>query len=96
MYPEAKLESVADLGLNKLSVRELRGMIRRQRLRARYFRINVGGNPALRLFNLGRGLPGLSKYFTQNIYMILGRAKDRQACDYRSRCTDPGTMLDCL
>ncbi len=76
MYPETKLESVADLGLNKLSVRELRGMIRRQGLRAHYFRINVGGNPALRLFNLGRGLPGLSEYFTQNIYMILGRAED--------------------
>ena len=77
MYPETKLESVADLGLNKLQAGELRGMIRRQGLRAHYFRINVGGNPALRLFNLGRGLPGLSEYFTQNIYMILRPRIDR-------------------
>lgn len=79
MYPESKLDSVADLGLNKLSVRELRGMIRRQGLRAHHFGINVGGNPALRLFNLGRWLPGLGEYFTQNIYMILERAEDRRA-----------------
>lgn len=75
LYPGAKLESAADLGLNKVSLHELKGMIHRQGLRACHFGINVGQNPALRAFDVGRLLPGLSEYFTHNVYMILERAE---------------------
>ncbi|MFZ5434223.1 MAG: class I SAM-dependent methyltransferase [Calditrichota bacterium] len=71
LYPERKLDSIADLGLNKLSLKAFKEMVARTKLRFEYLGVNVTDNPAAKLYSLGRYVPGLSEYFTHNVYAIL-------------------------
>jgi len=74
VYPDRTLNSIADLGLNKVGLRELKAMLRRTGLRFAHLRVNAGGRRGLRVYNLGRLIPGLAEYFTHNVYAIIEKA----------------------
>jgi SAM-dependent methyltransferase len=59
------------LSLNQHTFSEYQEMFRKSGLRTVYSRINYVESFKARLFTAFRGLPGLSRYFTNNVYMIL-------------------------
>ena len=66
-----KIESIADLGLNKMSFKQYQELFENSGLSIVYFRVNCGKNPILKLFALLRKIPGLEEFFSYNIYCIL-------------------------
>jgi cyclopropane fatty-acyl-phospholipid synthase-like methyltransferase len=74
LHPERTANSIEDLGLNKLSLRDFKTYVLQAGLKFDSLRINVGANPALRLYNIGRMIPGLGEYFTHNVYAVMERA----------------------
>jgi 2-polyprenyl-3-methyl-5-hydroxy-6-metoxy-1,4-benzoquinol methylase len=66
-----KLKSIADLGLNKLSIEELELLINKSGLKIDLFQTNVGKNPMLKLYKAISKISYLRKYFTHNCYFIL-------------------------
>jgi cyclopropane fatty-acyl-phospholipid synthase-like methyltransferase len=71
IFPERKIESIDDLGLNCVSLRQFKAMLARTGLKATHLRVNDSKKLAMKLYNLGRLLPGLAEYFTHNIYAVL-------------------------
>lgn len=75
IYPEKNIKRIEDLGLNKLSLHELKAILARVGLRATYLHVNVSENLGMKLYNLGRFLPGLAEYFTHNVYMVIEKTR---------------------
>lgn len=61
----------ADLGLNKLTLRQFRSMIDDRVWHTESFRVNPKEGRLIRAFDLLRRLPGCEKYFTVGIYTVL-------------------------
>lgn len=74
IFPERNIGSIDDLGLNRVGLRQFKAMLQRTDLRVADLRVNVSKNAAMRLYNLGRLLPGLGEYFIHNVYAILEKA----------------------
>lgn len=69
-YPKNKINSVHEIGLNKLSMSDYRKLIHASGLSVKYFEVNRGDNLALKAFELIRRLSVLEEYFSNNIYCI--------------------------
>jgi hypothetical protein len=65
------IRSIADLGLNKLSLADYRRILGGCGLKVIQFRVNASRNPVSRVFSLLRRLPGLEEYFSHNVYAVL-------------------------
>ncbi len=72
IYKDFQCRRIVDLGLNKLSFKELKQVLRRTGLRTLFFAPNV---PTLSLKNKTvtalRKIPGLTEYLTHSVYFIL-------------------------
>ncbi len=68
------LKSIADLGLNKLSITELEHLLLKSRLHVELFITNRSENPVLGLYRLLSFIPFMRKYFTHNCYFILRKS----------------------
>ncbi|MDR0614396.1 MAG: class I SAM-dependent methyltransferase [Lactobacillales bacterium] len=69
---ETPIQSIYDLGLNKLSLADYRKIFQDSGLKIVSFKVNVSRNLILRLFSLiSFILPFLKEYFAHNIYAIL-------------------------
>ena len=72
IYKDFQSRRIVDLGLNKLSFKELKQVLRRTGLRIIFFAPNV---PTLSLKNKAitvlRKIPGLTEYLTHSVYFIL-------------------------
>ncbi|MBN1164990.1 MAG: class I SAM-dependent methyltransferase [Candidatus Krumholzibacteriota bacterium] len=66
-----KIDSVRELGLNKLSLRDYRDLLDRSGLKVGLFKVNCGDHPVVRIFSLLGRIPGLKEYFSFNLYCIL-------------------------
>jgi SAM-dependent methyltransferase len=70
LFREKKINSIYDLGLNKLSLSDYRRMFRNSGLQVKNFKINVSDNFISKIFSVIRKIPFLEEYFTHNIYCI--------------------------
>ena len=75
-WPQLTLHSLADLGLNGLSLAEYRRIFAASGLRIVDFQTNRSEKWLARLFALPARLPFLEEYFTFNIYVVLEKADD--------------------
>jgi cyclopropane fatty-acyl-phospholipid synthase-like methyltransferase len=73
VHPERAANSIEELGLNKLSLRDFKSYVAHTGLTFDFLRINIGTNPMLKLYNIGRKIPGLGEYFTHNVYAVIAR-----------------------
>ncbi len=73
LYPEQPVNRIEDLRLNKYSPARFRETFARSGLEVVWLGVNRSRNPAMRLFDTFRRIPFLEKYFTYNLYCILGK-----------------------
>jgi SAM-dependent methyltransferase len=66
-----KINSIYDLGLNKMSLKEYRNLLNHCGLKMVYFRTNVSDNLGMKVFSLFSKIKPLEEYFTHNLYCIL-------------------------
>jgi len=68
------IDSIADLGLNRITAPEFECLIRNSRWRVDSLRINQKeGSRLMPIFNLLRKIPFLERFFTVSIYAVVGR-----------------------
>ena len=67
----SKISSVKELGLNQMSLAEMRTLLFNCGLKVSLFKINASKNLVLRLFSLLRRIPFLEELFSYNLYCIL-------------------------
>jgi hypothetical protein len=67
----APLNSIHDLGLNKLAFADYMRLLRQSGLKIITLKVNVSTHPMSRLFSWPHRLPLLREYFTHNLYCIL-------------------------
>jgi hypothetical protein len=70
-YPEQLISSIADLGLNRYSLKQYMEMFASADLNLKFYKANHTENILKHILNLLRRLPGLKEYFTINLYCIL-------------------------
>ena len=70
-YRGRKINSVYDLGLNRMSVSDFRRVFRESGLSIIDFRVNQSNSIQSKVFSLLRRIPFLEDYCTHNIYCIL-------------------------
>jgi len=81
-HRENKINSIYDLGLNKMSLADYRRAFCESGLSIIYFRVNQNTHLTYphyiiaRLFSLIKEIPFLEEYFTFNIYCILEKSKE--------------------
>jgi ubiquinone/menaquinone biosynthesis C-methylase UbiE len=68
------INSIYELGLNKISVSDFREMITRSGFNVVAFRVNQSSNVASKIFTVFRKIPFLENYFTHNVYCILEKS----------------------
>lgn len=66
-----KINSIYNLGLNKMSLANYQRVFQESGLSIIYFRINQSSNIISKLFSIIRRIPFLEEYFSHNIYCIL-------------------------
>lgn len=66
-----EIKSIEDLGLNKMSLRQYQELFTNSDLSVVSFKVNCSNNPIMKLFSLLRKIPGLTEFFSYNIYCIL-------------------------
>jgi len=69
-----KINSIYDLGLNKMSLANYQRVFQESGLSIIYFRINQSSNIISKLFSIIRRIPFLEEYFSHNIYCILKKS----------------------
>ena len=74
-----KINSIYDLGLNKLSFSDYLRIFNNSGLYTIYFRVNQSNNIIVKIFSLFSKIPFLKEYFTQNIYCILEKTENSPA-----------------
>ena len=67
----SKISSVKELGLNQMSLAEIRSLLFTCGMNVLLFKINASNNLVLRLFSLLRRIPFLEEFFSYNLYCIL-------------------------
>ena len=70
----SKISSVKELGLNQMSLAEIRSLLFTCGMNVLLFKINASNNLVLRLFSLLRRIPFLEEFFSYNLYCILEKA----------------------
>lgn len=70
-----KIESIYDLGLNKLSLSEYKDILPNSGLDVLFFRVNYSNKLLIRLFSLIRRVPFLEEYFSFDLFCILDKSK---------------------
>lgn len=85
-----RIQSVYELGLNKLSVAEYRCLFQACGLKIVFFKVNQSRHPISRIFSLLRQVPFLSEYFAHNLYAVL----ERPAATVAKAELDTGSRLD--
>lgn len=71
-----KIDSIYDLGLNKMSLAEYRRVFYDSGLSIIRFRVNQSSNVMSKLFSLVRRIPPFEEYFSHNVYCILERNRE--------------------
>ena len=69
-----KINSIYDLGLNKMSLADYQRVFQESGFSIIYFRINQSSNIISKLFSIIRRIPFLEEYFSHNIYCILKKS----------------------
>ncbi|NQV19322.1 MAG: class I SAM-dependent methyltransferase [Armatimonadetes bacterium] len=67
----SKISSAKELGLNQMSLAEIRNLLFNCGLKVSLYKINASKNLVLRLFSLLRRIPFLKEFFSYNLYCIL-------------------------
>lgn len=71
-----KIDSILDLGLNKMSLADYRRVFQESGLSIVSLRVNQSASVMSKLFSLIRRVPPLEEYFSHNVYCILRRDKE--------------------
>jgi SAM-dependent methyltransferase len=71
-YPEQPISSIAELGLNRYSLKQYMEMFASVDLNLRFCKVNHTENAFRHLLNILRHLPGLKEYLSVNLFCILG------------------------
>jgi 2-polyprenyl-3-methyl-5-hydroxy-6-metoxy-1,4-benzoquinol methylase len=71
-----KIDTIYDLGLNKMSLADYRRVFRESGLSIIRFRVNQSTSIMSKLFSLVRRVPPLEEYFSHNVYCILQRNRE--------------------
>ena len=67
----SKISSVKELGLNQMSLAEIRTLLFNCGMKVSLFKINASKNLVMKLFSLLRRIPFLEEFFSYNLYCIL-------------------------
>lgn len=77
--PDRQVNSVYELGLNKLALRDYQRIMHDSGLNVVMLTVNHSTNTVSRLFSLLRQIPFLEEYFSHNIYCILEKPLTEEA-----------------